>query len=231
MLEYEVIHKVNTVRERLGRDNYNQFYAREHGYSHASDQLLDFTFSKQATDASAANLARCLSVCRDHGMTMLVFKQNMIQIAGDSDPDRHSLAASVLWPTHWLEQHSAWLDSTRAYPPVLQQSAQGQSAEFVSYRRCFTTKEYQGVYDVETGRRLTNRRQTIERFWQLGFAALRGRPLSIARLRWTGSRAELQDLTGLADRYWARQNESEMAKKMVSAYRSINRYAAWPGAW
>ena len=92
-------------------------------------------------------------------------------------------------------------------------------------------QEHQGIYDVATGRRLTNRREIIERMWALGFAAQRGRPLLIARVRWTGNRQELEHVTQLAQQYWDRRHQSDMAKKMVSAFRSINRYAAWPGAW
>jgi hypothetical protein len=35
----------------------------------------------------------------------------------------------------------------------------------------------------------------------------------------------------LAERHWNRRNTSDVAKKLVSAWRSINRYAAWPGSW
>jgi hypothetical protein len=107
----------------------------------------------------------------------------------------------------------------------------GSMTGFYSYRACLCLKEHEGVYDVQSGRRLTNRRDIIERMWALGFAANRGRPLAFAKLRWTGSREELELITELADRYWNRRYESEAAKKMVSAYTSINRYAAWPGAW
>jgi hypothetical protein len=87
------------------------------------------------------------------------------------------------------------------------------------------------VYDVTTGQRMTRRETIIRAFWDLGFATWRGRPYSVARLRWSGERAELEELTALAGRYWPNQYRSDVAKKIVSAHRSINRYAAWPGAW
>jgi hypothetical protein len=104
-------------------------------------------------------------------------------------------------------------------------------SEFYTYRASLCLREHQGVYDVATGRRLTNRREIIERMWRLGFAAQRGRPLSIARTRWTGNREELTEVADLAERHWNRRNTSDVAKKLVSAWRSINRYAAWPGSW
>jgi hypothetical protein len=78
---------------------------------------------------------------------------------------------------------------------------------------------------------MTRREDIIRAFWSLGFATWRGRPYSIARLRWSGEREELEELTSLAGRYWRNRSRSDVAKKIVSAHRSINRYAAWPGAW
>jgi hypothetical protein len=67
--------------------------------------------------------------------------------------------------------------------------------------------------------------------WALGFAAHRGRPLSIAKIRWTGSRQELELATQLAEQHWDRRRTSDVARKLCSVFTSINRYAAWPGAW
>ena len=59
----------------------------------------------------------------------------------------------------------------------------------------------------------------------------RGRPPTVATIRWSGTREELEELTQLAERHGSRYNRSDVAKKIWSAYNSISRYAAWPGTW
>lgn len=226
MLNYLNIYQANKVGRRLKRDRYGGYYGKEH--TREGDTLTMFTIDPVAQRESRANLDLILTVARDHGQRLVVFKPNQIQVAGGGDARS---VANQLFPGAWLEHYQQWIDSTSPITASTQASQAGESMEFYSWRNCLAWIGHQGVYDVDTGQRLTNRRDIIERMWDLGFAAHRGRPLSVARIRWTGEREELVELTELAERHWHRANRSEVAKKMVSAYRSINRYAAWPGAW
>jgi len=227
MLKYDHIWQLGKVRRRLARDRYGRGFGQDPDHTREHDQVWEFTHGPRAVADSAANLELCLQVARDLGPGLVVVKSSVIQLAGQAT-ERVSRA---LWPEAWLQAHSQWLESHGVNRPGRDTTSRGQCASFYTYRACLILPEHQGVYDAETGGRLTNRQATIERMWDLGFAAGRGRPLQIARTRWTGSREDLEHVTLLADQYWRRQDSSEVARKMCSAYRSINRYAAWPGAW
>lgn len=228
MLKYEVIHIVNQARRRIEdkrRDRYVGW--QKGGATRDHDQLSLFTLESTAVEHSAHNLAWLLALCRAHNQKYVILKEMQIQTVGQNNAE---IMASLITPENWMQQFREWVDSENQ-ETLTESSGHGEVVHFNTWRRCLTTREHQGVYEVTTGRRLTNRREIIERFWDMGFATWRGRPYSIARLRWAGNREELEEVTELYHRHYHRRRTSDAAKKMVSAYCSINRYAAWPGAW
>jgi hypothetical protein len=229
MIEYRVIAEANNINRRLQRDVYDRAWA-DNNHTRDGDRLALFTLEPQAQRDSAANIDLVLNVARAYGQKLVIAKSNLLQIVGAAD-DRIEQMARLLFSKQWLADHQTWLDSNNPVAPRFESTSQGKVCEFYTWRPGMVLPKQQGVYDVATGQRLTRRRDIIERMWALGFAASRGRPLSIARQRWTGSREELTLVTQLAEQHWDRRNTSDVAKKMVSAFRSINRYAAWPGAW
>ena len=229
MLNYDIIHKTRQARHRLAHHAYSR--PRWDGDASAtrdSDKVLLFTWETKAIEASQANVDWAIAVARDYDQDLLVIKPYTIQVAGRTYARQ---AADKLFSRDWLIDHNDWLGSATGIRPQLDETNRGHMAGLYTYRACMCLAEHQGVYDVTTGQRMTNRRAIISRMWDLGFAANRGRPLAMARPRQTGTREDLELITELADRYWERRYENEATKKLVSAYRSINRYAAWPGAW
>ena len=223
MLKYENIYAIGDAEERLRRG-----YRWGSGYNtKESDTLLMFTIGPKADEDAASNLDFLLTLGKKHGATHLVLHANKIQYLAN---DANNGIEQDLLPTEWTQQYHEWLESKNLEFGV-QDSGQGFCHSFRTWRRAFANRKTNGIYDLSTGARLTNRQDIIQRIWDHGFAAWRGRPLSVASIRWSGSREELEDLTVIADRYWSRRHKSDMAKKMCSAYTAINRYAAWPGAW
>lgn len=230
MLRYEHIHEVTNARRRLGDSRRNRYAWRQDGRTRDADQLSLFTFEAQALADSADNLEFLLATARAHDQRYVVLTDSKIQIAGTGSMDP---VADRMAPSAWCQDFSEWLDEgqlTTAVPAV-EHTTRGGVAILQTWRHCFCLREHQGVYEVSTGRRITNREQIIRAFWDLGFATWRGRPYSIAKLRWSGEREELEELTALAGRYWRNMSRTDVARKIVSAYRSINRYVAWPGSW
>ena len=223
MLAYKNIYAVCDAGERLRRDY--RWGAGHH--TRDSDTLLMFTIGAKAEEDATNNLNFLLSLGQKHSATYLVLHANKIQFLADHNSNR---IEQDLLPTEWTRQYQEWLESKNLEFSV-QDSGQGFCHGFRTWRRAFATRNTHGIYDLATGRRLTNRQNIIERIWDHGFAAWRGRPLSVANIKWSGTREDLEDLTHIADRYWNRRHKSDMAKKMCSAYTAINRYAAWPGAW
>ena len=229
MLRYENIYEVVGARRRL-KDNYRDRYSwRQDGRNRETDQLTLFTFETEALEDSSHNLNFLLSVARDLHQRYVILLDNKIQVTGEQWTSR---VAERIAPREWKSDFSAWIeDDHERIAAVLEETRLGGVITLHSWRRCFTLKEHQGVYEAQTGRRLTNREEIIQAFWSLGFATWRGRPYSIAKLRWSGERNELEELSDLANRYWSSRSRTDVAKKITSAYRSINRYAAWPGSW
>jgi hypothetical protein len=231
MLRYETIYEVSGARRRLGnRTHRRDPYAwRQDGRNRDADQLSLFTFETPALADSANNLDFLLAQARGYNQRYVVLTDTKIQIAGEHDTEH---VANSIAPPEWQRDFAEWLEYQSGYnAPAVDDTRHGSTVTLQSWRHCFCLKEHQGVYDVATGRRMTCREDIIRAFWDLGFATWRGRPYSIARLRWSGEREELEELTALASRYWNSKYRSDVAKKIVSAHRSINRYAAWPGAW
>jgi len=223
MLKYENIYAICDAEERLRRGY--RWGAGNH--TKDSDALLMFTIGPKADEDATSNLDFLLTLGQKHGATHLVLHGNKIQYLADH---ANNGIEQDLLPTQWTQQYQEWLESKNLEFGV-QDSGQGFCHSFRTWRRAFATRKTHGIYDLATGRRLTNRQDIIQRIWDHGFAAWRGRPLSVANIKWSGTREDLEDLVHIADRYWNRRHKSDMAKKMCSAYTSINRYCAWPGAW
>ena len=223
MLAYENIYAVCDAGERLRRGY--RWGAGQH--TKDSDALLMFTIGPKADEDAANNLDFLLTLGKKHSATHLVLHANKIQYLAN---DATNGIEQDLLPTTWTQQYQEWLESKNLEFAV-QDSGQGFCHSFRTWRRAFATRKTHGIYDLVTGTRLTNRQDIIQRIWDHGFAAWRGRPLAVANIKWSGSREDLEDLVKIADRYWSRRHKSDMAKKMCSAYTAINRYCAWPGSW
>lgn len=226
MLKCTTIYDVTKARRRIKRGSYRW---ESNSFSHATDQLFLFTYANVGLLESKNNLDRVLDLARSHKQDLVLIKSHTIQVAGSAPT--HEQVANDLFPESWLEEHQLWLEYSNPVAPVIEHTTRGGVVGFYSYRACLCLHEHEGVYEVATGKRLTNRQDIIQRIWDLGFATQRGRPPSIAKTRWTGTCEDLEELTTLANRYWDRRDVSDVAKKLTSAYSSINRYAAWPGSW
>ena len=230
MLRYERIHEVTNARRRLAPGRRDRYAWRQDGRNRENDQLTLFTFQTAALADSEHNLDFLLATALAHDQQYVVLTDTKIQVAGNGSVDQ---VADRMAPTEWRQDFSEWLDGPllTTTVPTVEHTTRGSAVTLQTWRHCFCLREHQGVYEVSTGRRMTNREQIIRAFWDLGFATWRGRPYSIAKLRWSGEREELEELTALAGRYWRNMSRTDVAKKIVSAYRSINRYVAWPGSW
>lgn len=224
MLKYENINLVKDAEQRMKYDRYRWGH---NSHSRDSDTLLVFTQGTQAEADAKSNLDFCLDVGRKFNADYLVLHEDAIQFVGKNIREG---VLDFLMPADWSKKYMEWAD-TRNIHVSNSSSGLGEVYSFNPWRRAFADTKTRGIYKVDTGTRIKNRRQIIEAFWSFGFATQRGRTLSVSSIRYSGSRDELEELTQQANKYWNRRFSSDVAKKIVSAYRSINRYAAWPGAW
>jgi hypothetical protein len=231
MIQFRNIIAYMEARARLRRNSYFGYIQN----NRESDRLLAFTTERDARLESVANREFVMNQARALGATIVVFKPEIVQLVGMNDKVTHRQAFGY-GTFDELELYSQERDKGQWWLP---KESDMQVSDFglhtISLRTygpgTWATPEDQGFYDVATGEKITNRREQIERLWALGFASRRGRPVHVAQERWSGSRQELEMLTDMAERVWNRQHLSEMARKMVAAYRGISRYVAWPGNW
>lgn len=231
MFQFRNISAYMEARHRLSRGGYwGRIQVNED-----SDRLMVFTTERDARLDSRKNFECTMSRAREVGSTFVVAKPSIIQVIGH----RHSCTPLEFFGREFFDDLKKYHDDrdrpSWAMPSETEQQVSDRDYRTLTLRTygagSWITTEDQGFFEVATGRKVTNRREQIELLWDLGFASRRGRPVHVAQEKWAGSRTELETLTELADRCWNRRHTSEAAKKMVSAYTSINRYVAWPGAW
>lgn len=224
MIRYEDIYAFNQAHRCL-RNRRRWWGDTEQDRSQA--QLTLFTVTKTAPADSQHNLEHLLARARKHDVDILVFCGSKIQMLGTAA--RQAMKDS--FNDKWIAQFDQWMDITHGVEISQDAGEVGECATLHVWRQCFTDPDHAGVYEVKTGRRMTSRRGIIERFWHWGFPALRGRPLTVGRPRWSGNKEELIELADLYYQHHERRYASEMAKKICSAYTSISRGYAWPGNW
>ncbi len=225
MIQYQNVKVYSDARERHRNDRYQW---RSDGHTRESDRMVMFTTESHAQEESVLNLEHFKVLGRAHNMRYLVVNRTKLQFVGHNHLELIQRAVSRdAWCEDYKKEHSDRLPDMN-----IDVTDRGGVLHIRAYNHGLLLKEHYGVYDLQEDQRIKNREAIIERFWEYGFATWRGRPPTVSQLRWSGPRDHLEHLTTLADHYWRHDNgRNEVAKKICSAYRSINRYAAWPGAW
>lgn len=237
MLKYQAVQAFVSARDRLARQHSR--WSRDEGYDPAADNLTVWTLQSQVERECHENFEFMRECGLRHGAEYLIIKPRILQFIG---ANLDAEIENTVMPQWFKKQEFASYAENATYEINYDRDWQNQwqddysglgRAMRLSHHRVqyFDTEKTQGIFDLRTGQRMTRRREIIEEFWRMGFAAWRGRPLHVANIKWSGTREELTELTEMANKYWDRKYKSDVAKKIVAAYRSINRYAAWPGNW
>ena len=228
MNQLATICEYNRTERRLAKNSYGHRYSwadMEHTYE--GDRMALFTLQKNAEQDSQDHVNVLIEQGKIHAAKFLVIHQNLCQFVG---PDTKKLSEQVWNPT-WLDDYRRWTDSNAQQRHDV--TDDGSCSSIWLTRLAMCVKKHAGVYELDTGKRMTNRREIIGQFWQHGFATRRGRPLSVAQIKDTGTRDELKELTDLADKYWQRgiSKSTEITRRYIATYRYLNKYHAWPGSW
>jgi hypothetical protein len=232
MLEIRNIHAYNEASERLRRRYYN-WITGDGAEARRTDTLAEFTFRTHALLDSSANLENLLELGRTAGVSLLVFKPKTVQFVAASD------AVTAAWYTVFSKSQLQEWEQTLAsgsnnsyyskFATWRDNTDQGSASLVTHYQAPFAVKEHAGVYDCATGDKIKDRRAVIQRVWDLGFACKRGRPLTVARTAWSGTRDDLVRAEEIYREF--RSKSTEPARKLCSVYTSAARHYAWPGTW
>jgi hypothetical protein len=233
MLRYQTINPVVNAMERLKRPNGYHYSGQYQRATHDLnlDKMLVWQETPRAEVDSQYNIEHLLSVGRKTKSKYAVISTKFVQLVSSNK----NLSMDELVDSKWRQEIQDWTDEPEVSANTprynLYESNEGSAISLNGWSKLWCLPKHNGIYEVASGRRITNREEIIEGFWSVGFASWRGRPLRVAPPEWSGNRVELEELAQLADKHWGRRHQSEMAKKICQAYTSINRYAAWPGAW
>ena len=230
MLDIKNIHTYNEATDRLYRRYY---YGSTGEESRKSDQLVKFTFRTHAMLDSSANLENLLAVAQESGVALLLVKPKTVQFLGLAGSPTQAFAQA--FSDQWQVAATKIIHRDQKYPSDFtswfETSDRGDVKSITHYQAPFLMQEHAGVYDCATGERIKNRREVIQRVWDLGFACQRGRPLMVARQKWSGSRQDLIRAEEIFNEFYLRRNTSDSARKLCQVYTSASRHYAWPGTW
>lgn len=231
MIQYENIAQWSRAHARLSRRHYWSAMTCSSDEQQHADHLAKFTTELASQQESKNNLDYLMSRANAIGATVLILKPNIVQLAGLKNPVSTETVAPGVWQDQWFD---FWQDWQGGSAPAwqLNQWPECYVMELLSYGSgLFCRRGQTGVYRVCDQQRVSNRREQIELLWESGLPSRRGRPIHVPRQRWSGSKQELIMLTNLAKTHRDREHCSDVSAKFCSAFRSINRYIAWPGAW
>lgn len=234
MLQYENIAAYSRAKSRLEhRFQYATGWHRDPvDERQDADKLTLFATDLMSKKESQHNREYLLDVAKKTGAVSVIIKPKIIQLSGFAEAINLDDIVSAAWRDRWWQW---WSEINNSYSvPTWQQYEWPECyvVELATYGSGYFCRSGEiGVYRGDDGKKVTNRHEQIELLWAQGLPSRRGRPIHIASRRWSGSREELILLTELANKHRHSARQSEVSAKIVSAYNSINRYVAWPGAW
>ena len=203
----------------------------------ATAKLKAFTLEKRAKDQSRENLKQIFECASQLRIPVVIVKQQVLQFAGHSS----YISSTNILDEEAIDQLKDGDDSARRWSggPRWREERSSYGIHLLDLSGYFTASwalnnecgYYTFDHRVNEYIKITNRHQQIQQLWDFGWPARRGRPVSIGYERHSGSRDELDDLTKFAKSLETRRTSSEVAKRAVANYRSINREYAWPGSW
>ena len=203
-------------------------------YDPAADKLSIFLLDEQVKAESQENLEKLFSVGKSCGADKIIFTPKVIQLLGthlDCDKAFNLLGGEQLQADireaiapgrHWHGSYPRWRTDV---------SNQGACLTLHGFMQIFTGRQKTGIYDVTTKKRITNRRQIIDDFWQRGFVARRGTPLIVAALLDSGTSDEIAEITMLYNKYCGKRPYTNLARRHITTYSTTVRRFAWPGSY
>ena len=233
-LEFENLAEWGSLSRKLKNWNRHVFFGKPSQDEIQGWQLQQFTVDKQSREESKRNFQKVLEKAQEIEAPILVIRPNEIQFIGTEYGD----AYIGLSDDDWIQRLREYYENRQRYfsKPFWTQEISDLDLHTFSLSvwgtdAVFARSPQTGFYDVKTGKKITDRKKQIQTLWDLGWAAKRGRPVGVGYQRHSGSREDIALITNQANSMWNRQHESEIAAKVCSIYRSVNRYYAWPGSW
>ena len=233
-LTYKEITKYESVNQQIK----NQGYGR---YSMSRDDVAglkvqQFTLTKIAAEHSRINLDQILETGLKYNVPTVIVKPQLIQFIGHDTfiESSHILDAKAIKRFTDDDTFGRWANGPKWRDVT---SSNGyHMLELGGYFQHFWAMSPQcGYYQLNhlgtDYNKTTNRKTQIQELWNWGWPARRGRPVHVGFEQHSGNCQEIEMLTDMAEVLCERQRYSEVAKRTLANFRSINREYSWPGYW
>ena len=232
MLKFDYIQRYYQASNRL-KDNKRQSRSRYNWesseYSPTTDQLIIFTLGEKPKEESRTNVDFLLETIRTNTTNagLLTCSNDRIQILGTDLPTR-KLSDNIA-PDEWIKQTARLFMNDvrwRRFNLTLYEHSthEGHLITFTQHATQFFMPEDLGIYDVQTGKKIKNRRDAIDKVYEYGFLCRRGRPITVAIPEQSGYRYDVENLLKLVS-----GRRSLVTKSYNQIFNKIHRTSAWPG--
>lgn len=194
-----------------------------------------FTLGDYPKQDSAENLTELFEIAERFDHRYLVVKDTFVQFIGGYKIPDHKFFTQTL--RDHIKQTLVIRYDTANFNLELQLSDNNSVCNTFrpSYYMNVCMPTHQGVYDVTSRKKITNRQEIIKTFWKFGFIARRGRPLSVAKdtLGATASEIEklIDDYNLVTKSIGLDRKMTEYRRRTITTFNTISRYCAWPGTW
>lgn len=222
---YEAATRLRENRRRA----YNIYQVSNTDYSPTTDQLILFTLGENPRIESKENLTFLLDTIRSSTAQadFLICSNNKIQVLGSNLPT--ALLTSLIAPDSWIKETALTCmndKSWRRFNLTRQEHATptGHLITLSQHAVQFFMPEDLGVYSLQTGKKIKQRRDVIDKIYEYGFICRRGRPLTVAIPDHSGYRTDVEMLTRLLQ---GQRSSVTHGYKLI--FNKIRRTSAWPG--
>ena len=194
-----------------------------------------FTLGDYPEQDSAENLIELFETAERFDHRYLVVKDTFVQFIGGYKIPDHKFFTQTL--RDHIKQTLVLRYDTANFNLELQLSDNNSICNTFrpSYYMNVCMPTHQGVYDVTSRKKITNRQEIIKTFWKFGFIARRGRPLSVAKdtLGATASEIEklIDDYNLVTKSIGLDKKMTEYRRRTITTFNTISGYCAWPGTW
>jgi len=190
-------------------------------------QLQQFTVQKTAMEHSKHNKEEILARAKHLNIPTVIITNEGMQFLGHSGVNTQEILTDTQIDGLNAGSENRW---SSARWNTIENDEGYQVLEFnCNYDMHLVLNEDVGFY--VDGVKVKNRHDQINKLWNYGYPARRGRPVRVGRLGHSGTKEEIQELVNWVEKLRMKKTGSEIAHKVNAVYNTLGRHYSWPEHW
>ena len=198
----------------------------------ANQTLLRFTLSEDAKQESNGNRNSVLEIAKKYNAKFVSIYGLGFQIIGTSENvtvNEFKTSESLNEFREW-QSRTAWPDDPELVIKMITIPSEFQlntySYHFGHDSNLFLSDD-NGFYNVDTGNKITNRRQIVSELWKLGWLTARGKPLRVPYQYESSTPTQLQQLINQINN--SKKLNNFYTQQLGIIYKKIIKNCTYPG--